>query len=114
MLQSDLKIILNSLNVHRLLITAVLIAGKFQDDCYFNNVHYAKVGGISHEEINQLEQEFLEKIQYRLNILPVDFKRFRWLMENVMIMQQNGHESMITKTPFEIDCLLRLYELFPK
>jgi hypothetical protein len=30
------------LNVHRLLITGVLLAAKLMDDNYFNNAYYAK------------------------------------------------------------------------
>jgi hypothetical protein len=33
------------LNVHRLVLTGVLISAKFLDDRYFNNAFYAKVGG---------------------------------------------------------------------
>ena len=32
------------LNVHRLLITGILLAAKLMDDNYFNNAYYAKVG----------------------------------------------------------------------
>jgi len=35
---------LTPLNVHRVLITAVMLAAKFFDDQYFNNLYYAKVG----------------------------------------------------------------------
>ena len=35
------------LNVHRLLITGVLLAAKLMDDNYFNNAYYAKVSFIS-------------------------------------------------------------------
>lgn len=34
---------LTPLNVHRVLITAVMLAAKFFDDQYFNNLYYAKV-----------------------------------------------------------------------
>jgi hypothetical protein len=34
-------------NVHRLIITAVVVATKFYDDFYFNNKFYARLGGIA-------------------------------------------------------------------
>lgn len=34
---------LTPLSVHRVLITAVMLAAKFFDDQYFNNLYYAKV-----------------------------------------------------------------------
>ena len=39
--------VISSLNVHRLLITAIMLASKFFDDVYYNNAYYARVGGIS-------------------------------------------------------------------
>ncbi len=34
------------LNVHRLLITGILLAAKLMDDNYFNNAYYAKVSAV--------------------------------------------------------------------
>lgn len=59
--------------MHRLLITAVLVAAKFLDDSYFNNAYYAKVGGISLEEMNALELDFLLRCDFRLHVVPEDF-----------------------------------------
>ncbi|KAI5076262.1 hypothetical protein GOP47_0008327 [Adiantum capillus-veneris] len=39
---------ITSLNVHRLLITSVMVAAKFLDDSYYNNAYYGKVGGGEH------------------------------------------------------------------
>ena len=57
------SICLNNLNVHRILITAVMLAAKFFDDQYYNNAYYAKVGGVPREEMNALEIEFLFAIR---------------------------------------------------
>lgn len=43
-------------NAHRLIITAVVIATKYYDDFYFKNTFYAKLGGISLQLLNQMEQ----------------------------------------------------------
>ncbi|KAI4301257.1 hypothetical protein L6164_034551 [Bauhinia variegata] len=64
--QSEVK--LTSLNVHRLLITSIMIAAKFMDDAFFNNAYYAKVGGISTTELNRLEMNFLFSIDFRLQV----------------------------------------------
>jgi len=42
-----------SLNVHRVIITSLMVAAKFFDDFYFNNAFYARVGGISVLEVSQ-------------------------------------------------------------
>eukprot|EP00271_Cylindrocystis_brebissonii_P016281 TRINITY_DN3965_c0_g1_i2.p1 TRINITY_DN3965_c0_g1~~TRINITY_DN3965_c0_g1_i2.p1 ORF type:complete len:350 (-),score=37.73 TRINITY_DN3965_c0_g1_i2:655-1704(-) len=60
--------VITSQNVHRILITAVMVAAKFLDDSYFNNAFYAKVGGVTTLEMNRLELEFLFKISFDLHI----------------------------------------------
>lgn len=45
-----------------------MIAIKYYDDDYYKNEYYAKVGGLTLKEINQLEMEFLELINYELFI----------------------------------------------
>ncbi|KAJ6676334.1 CYCLIN [Salix viminalis] len=64
---------LDSFNVHRLLITSVLISVKFMDDIYYNNAFYAKVGGISTREMNLLEVDFLFGLGFQLNVTPATF-----------------------------------------
>ena len=41
-------------NIHRLVLGAVILAIKYNDDIYADNQFYAKVGGISLKEINSL------------------------------------------------------------
>jgi hypothetical protein len=58
--------LINSLNIHRLVLTSLLCSAKFFDDTYFNNSYYAKVGGIGPKELNCLEVEFLALINFDL------------------------------------------------
>ncbi|KAI9311620.1 cyclin-domain-containing protein [Dichotomocladium elegans] len=58
---------ISSLTVHRFLITAVTVSSKSLCDSYCTNSHYAKVGGISTQELNQLELEFLKLIDWDLS-----------------------------------------------
>jgi len=62
------KFMLNSLNVHRLMITSVMLGAKFFDDQYYNNAHFGKVGGVSCKEINLLEIEFVFMINFNLYV----------------------------------------------
>ncbi|KAG5514444.1 hypothetical protein RHGRI_035757 [Rhododendron griersonianum] len=62
------KVHLTSLNVHRLVITSVMVAAKFIDDAYFNNTYYARVGGVSTQELNRLEMKFLFGLDFRLHV----------------------------------------------
>jgi hypothetical protein len=67
---------LNRLNMHRyilnfsdrLSLVSVLLAIKYNDDVYFGNRHYARVGGISLEELNRLERKTISLLNYNLHI----------------------------------------------
>ncbi|KAL3517572.1 hypothetical protein ACH5RR_020161 [Cinchona calisaya] len=73
--------ILTSLNVHRLLITSVMVAAKFIDDAFFSNAHYARVGGVSTLELNKLEMEFLFGLDFRLHVNIDTFGKYCVLLE---------------------------------
>ncbi|SAM78766.1 related to PHO80-cyclin [Ustilago bromivora] len=57
---------ISGLTVHRFICAAILCASKALCDAFNTNEHYAKVGGISLQEINLLEKEFLQIIDWRL------------------------------------------------
>nr|PVC54669.1 hypothetical protein MACL_00001135 [Theileria orientalis] len=65
------------LNIHRLLITSVMLAAKFSDDVYYSNSFYAQVGGIKVAEMNQLEAQFLILINYHLFVDARDYENCR-------------------------------------
>lgn len=73
LIQNDPQLRITSLSVHRLLSTAVLVATKFIDDSYYNNAYFAKIGGISLGEMNALEVEMLQRIDYRLHVHSEEF-----------------------------------------
>jgi hypothetical protein len=83
--------LLTELNVHRVVITSVLLAAKFFDDAYYNNAYYAKVGGVMVSEINGLEVDFLFRINFSLHVAPEVFDKYR--AELVM------HSSSVTVPP---------------
>jgi hypothetical protein len=68
---------LTELNVHRVCITAILLAAKFFDDAYYNNAYYAKVGGVLVSEMNGLEVEFLFRINFSLHVTPELFIKYQ-------------------------------------
>lgn len=72
----------NTLTVHRYIITSVTVACKGLCDSFCTNAHYAKVGGISTVELNMLEVEFLSKVQYKIVPPPGRLDSyFRHIME---------------------------------
>ena len=68
---------MTELNVHKVVITAVLLAAKFFDDAYYNNAYYAKVGGVLTSEINGLEVDFLFRIHFSLRVTSDEFDKYR-------------------------------------
>ncbi|KAK1944690.1 Cyclin-P3-1 [Phytophthora citrophthora] len=68
--------VLTELNVHRVVITSVVLAAKFFDDHYFNNAYYAKVGGVPCPEMNELEVEYLLLINFSLHVSSETYARY--------------------------------------
>lgn len=57
---------INSLTVHRFLITAATVAAKGLSDSFWTNPTYAKIGGIPVSELATLELDFLDKVQWKI------------------------------------------------
>ncbi|TNV86735.1 hypothetical protein FGO68_gene3855 [Halteria grandinella] len=68
--QHGLPIAINSLTIHRLILTAVLLTSKFYNDVFYGNNFIAAMGGVSLQELNFLEAEFLALIDWRLWVEP--------------------------------------------
>jgi len=75
-IQANPTFVVNSLNIHRLLITSVMLAAKFFDDQYFNNAYYAKVGGVPCVEMNSLEVEFLFMTNFTLYVATDTYRQY--------------------------------------
>jgi len=58
----------NANNVHRLILTSIMIAEKYLDDECFDNDYYCRVGGLSLKEMNELEREFLLMINFNVHV----------------------------------------------
>eukprot|EP00180_Rhodochaete_pulchella_P001038 Plantae.Rhodophyta-Rhodochaete_pulchella.ctg18593.p1 GENE.Plantae.Rhodophyta-Rhodochaete_pulchella.ctg18593~~Plantae.Rhodophyta-Rhodochaete_pulchella.ctg18593.p1 ORF type:complete len:263 (-),score=44.87 Plantae.Rhodophyta-Rhodochaete_pulchella.ctg18593:141-929(-) len=71
----DHRLRLSEYNVHRMLITAILLAAKYVDDTHYSNAHFARVGGVpSIQELNKLELAMLTFLSYDLNVDPDEFE----------------------------------------
>jgi len=76
LIQRNDNIILTQLNVHRIVITSIVLAAKFFDDQYFNNAYYAKIGGVPCAEMNSLELEFLFLTNFSLHVSTESYERY--------------------------------------
>ncbi|KAI7897883.1 cyclin-domain-containing protein [Cokeromyces recurvatus] len=57
---------IDSYNIHRLIISGIMVASKLFSDVFFTNTRYAKVGGLPVSELNMLELEFLSLNDFSL------------------------------------------------
>ncbi|OAA41394.1 Nuc-1 negative regulatory protein preg [Metarhizium rileyi] len=57
---------INTLTVHRFLITAATVAAKGLSDSFWNNTTYARVGGVRVAELKMLELELLYRVDWKI------------------------------------------------
>jgi len=74
--KSNARAIVSSITVHRIIITAIVVATKTLCDSYYTNDHYAKIGGITMAELNVLELEMLLLLDWRLSITPETLQQY--------------------------------------
>ncbi|KAL2474194.1 Cyclin-U1-1 [Forsythia ovata] len=74
-----------SLNVHRLLVTSVMVASKILDDVHYNNAFYARVGGVSNTELNKLEIELLFLLDFGVTVSSRVFESYCQHLEKEML-----------------------------
>ena len=73
---------LNYFNIHKLIITSMLVSIKYNEDDYFSNKFYAKVGGVSKNEIDTLEYAFLILIDFKLYVSEELFQKYSDYIQN--------------------------------
>jgi len=76
-IQTRPEFVVNSLCLHRLFFVSIVTATKFNDDHYYDNTYYAKVGGVSVAELNRLEVEMLFLIDFALSVDTAVFDTYR-------------------------------------
>jgi len=75
------NMLLTTLNVHRFLITSILIAAKLYDDTTYNNKYYAHVGGVPLKELNSLELKFVTLLDFNLIVATEFFDQYKYEAE---------------------------------
>lgn len=63
-------LLVTEMNCHRLLCTALVLAIKYLDDEVFSNGYYARVGGVTCDEMNALELKMLSVLGWNLSVTP--------------------------------------------
>ena len=67
---------INSLTVHRLILVSILITHKFYTDPFYKNSDISRIGGFHLQEINFLEEEFLDIIDFNLIVYGQEYDQY--------------------------------------
>lgn len=73
---SEQLFVMDSYNIHRLIILGITVSSKFFSDIFYKNLRYAKVGGLPLEELNYLELQFLLLLDFKLMISVEDLQNY--------------------------------------
>ncbi|CAG7979300.1 unnamed protein product [Penicillium salamii] len=99
--------VVDSFNIHRLVIAGVTCASKFFSDVFYTNSRYAKVGGLPLVELNHLELQFLLLNDFRLAISVEELESYGTMLvefyaREVVAQQQQQQQQHMTM-PRSID-----------
>jgi len=67
------NIMITNFNIHRLLITSIMVFAKFYDDDIDSNCRWARIAGVKKQEVNALEIELLNRCQFDLRVSTQEF-----------------------------------------
>ena len=76
------KIKLNYYNIYKLILASMVVAIKLNEDEFYSSEFYAKLGGISKIELNNLEYEFTTMINFNLFVKEELFYKYYDLLIN--------------------------------
>ncbi|EPS25651.1 hypothetical protein PDE_00585 [Penicillium oxalicum 114-2] len=94
--------VVDSFNIHRLVIAGVTCASKFFSDVFYTNSRYAKVGGLPLVELNHLELQFLMLNDFRLAIPVEELESYGTMLvefyaREIIAQQQAHHQPSVPR-----------------
>ncbi|QIX00034.1 hypothetical protein AMS68_005551 [Peltaster fructicola] len=97
--------VVDSFNIHRLVIAGVTCASKFFSDIFYTNSRYAKVGGLPLPELNHLELQFLLLNDFRLSIPVEEIEAYGTMLVEFyareVVAQQRAADAMQLRSSSE-------------
>jgi hypothetical protein len=63
-------------NIHKLILSSMVVAIKYNEDSYFSMIFYAKIGGVSKTEMIYLEFYFVTLIKFNLFVKNELFNKY--------------------------------------
>ena len=71
-------------NFHRMFLVCLVVAIKFNEDLYFPNSFYANIGGISLADLNSLEANYLNLLEYSLFVEEDLYMRYYTFLQTLI------------------------------
>ncbi|EMG45536.1 hypothetical protein G210_4280 [Candida maltosa Xu316] len=90
--EAEQLFVMDSYNIHRLIISGITVSSKFFSDIFYKNLRYAKVGGLPLEELNYLELQFLLLLDFKLMISVEDLQNYGDLLLRFWKREQVANE----------------------
>ncbi|CAO3632889.1 unnamed protein product [Cunninghamella blakesleeana] len=85
---------IDSFNIHRLIISGVMVSSKFFSDIFYTNTRYAKVGGLPVSELNRLELEFLQLNEFNISVSISELQKYGDQLLKLGMMEQQERRMM--------------------
>lgn len=86
---SEATFTLSHRNIHKLMLTALLLAAKYQDDFYYDNKAFEFAGGVNALHLLQLELELFQKLDFRLFVEAHEFQELSQKLEEVYAEEES-------------------------
>lgn len=83
------KITLTYYNIHRILVGAILIAIKYNEDSIYNNKYYSDVAGVTLNELNLIESKFIELCDCKMFVPYKVFENYCYYLESFKKINHN-------------------------
>lgn len=71
------NVVLSDNNIHRIVFGAIVLATKYNEDDFYSNNYYSKVGGIAVQELNLLEYEFSKLVKYSFFVKEDIYQKYK-------------------------------------
>eukprot|EP01065_Artemidia_motanka_P018905 TRINITY_DN2230_c0_g2_i8.p1 TRINITY_DN2230_c0_g2~~TRINITY_DN2230_c0_g2_i8.p1 ORF type:complete len:233 (+),score=75.55 TRINITY_DN2230_c0_g2_i8:109-807(+) len=68
------RIPVSALNMHRLLLAALMLAAKWRQDYFLSNEYYAALGGVTLREMNRLEAALLCSLDWNIHVSEEEYR----------------------------------------
>lgn len=92
------KFRLNYYNIHKIIVAAMIVAIKYNEDDYFNSIFYSKVGGVSKKELEKLEYQMLTLINFELYVSEAVFNKYNNYIKSVEVEDETEEDEVEEET----------------